>query len=395
LLLLLRRFLAFCACDEPCRLPSLPNPQSPEANVMGEELWYVKLANGDVHRVTIDQLDGAFQAGHIDESTMVLAAGASQWTKLGDLAGLDNESTSDAQAAAPEAPATEDQAHENPAQEEEEELSYIPQVQAAPAPSDEVLDYVPQRPPPAYVQQAKPSPAPQDEAPAGYIPQRPPPGYVQQVAPRTVTAPVSAAPSYAPPAQGTPYAVSISAKPPALAAAPLVPNSLRPMSMDLGDFDDVQYPRKSRTGRFVAAVVALAAIAGGVGFAAQRAHFTTGSSSDLSSVAAAAAVAAPPPVTEPVVAPPPPAPAPPPVAATPSPSPASAAPAGASPMNPQFTSRLNEDTVKKLVAADKARETKTKARHSSGGGSNSSTPRSKSSNFTTGGNKFDPLNSSI
>src|SRR5260370_15218351 len=53
------------------------------------DLWYVKLADGDVHRVTLDQLDQAFQAGHIDEDTMVLAAGATQWTKLGELAGLD------------------------------------------------------------------------------------------------------------------------------------------------------------------------------------------------------------------------------------------------------------------------------------------------------------------
>jgi hypothetical protein len=373
----------------------LPNPQSPEADVMGEELWYVKLGNGDVHRVTIDQLDGAFQAGHIDENTMVLAAGASQWTKLGEIAGLDDDSSSDAQTSSAEGAAAEAQGPEVPVHQEEEELAYIPQVQAAPAAAsadqDEVLDYVPQRPPPAYVQQAKPAPAPVAEAPAGYIPQRPPPAYVQQVAARVAAAPLSQAPSYAPPAQGTPYAVAIQGKPPALAAAPYVPNSLRPMSMDL-DFDDVQFPRKSRTGRFVAAVIGLAAIAGGVGFAAQRAHFPT-SSSDLSSVAAAAAVAAPPPVTEP--APPPPAPAPPPpVVASPSPSPA-AAPAGASPMNPQFTSRFNEDTAKKLVAADKARETKAKARHSGGGGGSTSTPRSKSTNFTTGGNKFDPLNSSI
>ena len=79
---------------------------------MGEELWYVKLANGDVHRVTIDQLDGAFQAGHIDESTMVLAAGASQWTKLGEVAGLDDESAAPPQAAAPDA------------------ISYVPQIAA-------------------------------------------------------------------------------------------------------------------------------------------------------------------------------------------------------------------------------------------------------------------------
>jgi hypothetical protein len=346
---------------------------------MGEELWYVKLANGDVHRVTIDQLDGAFQAGHIDESTMVLAAGASQWTKLGDIAGLDDESASEA------APPV-----------DEEEPAYVAQPAAsASAAEDEVLDYVPQRPAPAYVAQPSvPASAPKVEAASAYIPQRAPPAYVQQAVPRTVAQPVSRVPSYAPPAQGTPYSVAISTKPPALAAAPYVPNSLRPMSMDLGDLDDVEFPRKSRTGRFVAAVVGLAAIAGGVGFAAQRAHFGMGSSSDLSSVAAAAAVAAPPPVAEPVAAPPPPAPAPLPAVASPSPSPAGAAPAGASPMNPQFTSRLNEDTTKKLLANDKARDSKAKAHHSGGGGA-ASTPRSKSTNFTTGGNKFDPLNSSI
>src|SRR5260370_1235493 len=51
--------------------------------------WYGKLADGEVHRVTLDQLDQAFQAGHVDEETLVLAAGATQWTKLGELAGLD------------------------------------------------------------------------------------------------------------------------------------------------------------------------------------------------------------------------------------------------------------------------------------------------------------------
>jgi hypothetical protein len=53
------------------------------------ELWYVMLADGDVHRVTLDQLDDAFQAGHIDHETLVLAEGAKLWTKLGTLAGLD------------------------------------------------------------------------------------------------------------------------------------------------------------------------------------------------------------------------------------------------------------------------------------------------------------------
>jgi hypothetical protein len=51
--------------------------------------WYVMLADGDVHRVTLDQLDEAFQEGHVDSDTLVLAHGADQWTRLGLLAGLD------------------------------------------------------------------------------------------------------------------------------------------------------------------------------------------------------------------------------------------------------------------------------------------------------------------
>jgi hypothetical protein len=51
-------------------------------------LWYVKLADGDVERVTLDQLDEAFQGGQIDENSMVLAAGSDQWMRLADLLGL-------------------------------------------------------------------------------------------------------------------------------------------------------------------------------------------------------------------------------------------------------------------------------------------------------------------
>jgi GYF domain 2 len=51
--------------------------------------WYVMLGDGDVHRVTLDELDEAFQAGHVDAQTLVLAEGAKAWTRLGQLAGLD------------------------------------------------------------------------------------------------------------------------------------------------------------------------------------------------------------------------------------------------------------------------------------------------------------------
>lgn len=62
------------------------------------DLWYVKTADGDVNRVTLDQLDEAFNAGHIDENVMVLPAGEATWVKLGVLLGMDQP------AAAPSAP---------------------------------------------------------------------------------------------------------------------------------------------------------------------------------------------------------------------------------------------------------------------------------------------------
>jgi hypothetical protein len=307
---------------------------------MSEELWYVKLANGDVHRVTLDQLDGAFQAGHIDESTMVLAAGATQWTKLGDLAGLDDD-------AAPAAPPD-------------------PQPQyVAPAPAPIRAAPVAQA---TYVAPVRSAYAAPVQAPAHLAPARAPAAYA---------APASVAPSYA-------------------------ANSLRPMSMDLGDAADYDMPfrRKSRTG-WVVAVLGLLVVAGGGSVAANRSHldlasFGIGGKSDLANAAAAAALAAPPPpAADPVVAAPPPTPAP---AAAPAPATpaANAAPADGSPLNPQFTTRLNEDTKQKLLAADKSHDQKSKARHAGGGAVHSGgSSKAKSTTFTTGGNKYDPLNSSI
>jgi hypothetical protein len=326
---------------------------------MSEELWYVKLPNGDVHRVSLDQLDSAFQAGHIDESTMVLAAGASTWTKLGDLAGLDEQ---------PEQPAEAAPAYASESiRQSEAAAGYVPQIQA-PA-------YVPQAQAPAYAAHTQT---------LAYVPQLKAPSYV----PQSQAAPVSSAyPSpavaYAVPAQA-PRAVA------SFAPVPVVANSLRPMSFDLGDDLDMPLP-PSRKGRFVAAIVGLAAIAGGIGFAAQRINLPSGGS-DIASMAAAAAIAPPPATPEPL-----PAPASEPVVAPPAAAPIAnaalpAAAAGGSPLNPQFTTRFNEDTKAKLVAADKTHEAKAKTRHGAG----HAAPRSKSnSTFTTGGNKFDPLNSSI
>jgi hypothetical protein len=51
--------------------------------------YYVQLPDGDVHRVTLDQLDEGYQSGCVGAGTMVLASGATAWTRLGALAGLE------------------------------------------------------------------------------------------------------------------------------------------------------------------------------------------------------------------------------------------------------------------------------------------------------------------
>ncbi|HLK36918.1 MAG TPA: hypothetical protein VKU41_09235 [Polyangiaceae bacterium] len=272
------------------------------------DLWYVKLPDGEVHRVTLDQLDEAFQGGHIDENTMVLAAGGTRWMKLADAAGLDD---------------------------------------AAPTPA---------------------------VAPVAAAP-------VAQPRPAVVTAPMTAA---------------VPVRAPYVAPAPVPnPNSLRPVSMDLGDAGDLDldmpFHKKSGGGkRWVIGGLAVALLAaGGVGAARPdlRAQLLGGGGGST----AAAAVVTPPPAAMP----PPetsPAPPPPPAAATP---PVAAAPGGDSPLTPRFT----DSTRQKLLDADKQRDQRSKARaaaHPSSGSSPSQgTSRSKSPVFTTGGNKFDPLNSSI
>ncbi|HEX3772541.1 MAG TPA: hypothetical protein VHV30_16800 [Polyangiaceae bacterium] len=314
---------------------------------MSEELWYVKLANGDVHRVTLDQLDSAFQGGHIDESTMVLAAGATQWTKLGDLAGLgdDEESSDETDASGPQA---------STAQADEEEPQYIPQ-----------------------------QPAPQ---------------YIPPVAVRTAPVPVAQPVQVMQPmAQPVRVAQPVQAY---VAPRPVEPaynaNSLRPMSMDLGDAADYDMPfqKKSRKG-WAVAVLGLLVVAGAGSMAANRGALNLkslgiGGSSATNQIAAASLVTPPPQAAEPT---PPPAPAPPPPAPVVAAAATQTFPVEASPLNPNFTTRLNEDTKgAKLVATEKG--TKAKPGHHAAGPARSGGSKSKSV-FTTGGNKFDPLNSSI
>jgi hypothetical protein len=168
--------------------------------------------------------------------------------------------------------------------------------------------------------------------------------------------------------------------PVAFAAVPSyapVPNSMRPVSFDLSD-DEEFTPRKSRKGVGIAIAAAVLLIPAGI-LGANRMHL--GSSVDSSPNVAAAAMVAPPPVT---AAPPPPAPVPPPpVTAT---------------ATATADNRFSDDQKAKLAAADKALDAKIKAKQKaraiSGGGHHSS-PKYKSQGFTSGGNKYDPLNSGI
>jgi hypothetical protein len=254
-------------------------------------LWYVKLPDGDVEPLTLDELDEAFQAGHINSNTMVLAAGATQWERLGQLAGLEQ-----------------------------------PAAVAQPLPLPQPLPYQQHRVHVAY----------------------------------------------------TP-----------------TPNSLRPVSVDLGDYgdEDTSFPKPKKSKKWVVGVALVAGVLGFAAFQAQRSGVI--SVDRLLSGVSPAAAAAPAPAPQPVT---PPAPAPEvtnPVAAT-----ASAAPAVTAVGNPLTdpAARLTQEQKDKLAAADKQLAAKTKAHTKVHGGGSVSvhTPaKSKAMGFTTGGNKFDPLNATI
>ena len=55
-----------------------------------DELWKVRLPSGD-RTMTLDELDAAFEAGHLDTDTLVCAPGSSEFQRLGAAAGLDPE----------------------------------------------------------------------------------------------------------------------------------------------------------------------------------------------------------------------------------------------------------------------------------------------------------------
>ncbi len=55
------------------------------------DLWHVKLSEGCVVEMTLDEVDTAFNAGRIHAGTSVLAPGDFRWTTLGEAAGLEDD----------------------------------------------------------------------------------------------------------------------------------------------------------------------------------------------------------------------------------------------------------------------------------------------------------------
>lgn len=56
-----------------------------------QDLWQVKLSEGCVVDMTLDEIDTAFNAGRISARTSVMPPGDFRWTTLGDAAGLEDE----------------------------------------------------------------------------------------------------------------------------------------------------------------------------------------------------------------------------------------------------------------------------------------------------------------
>jgi len=64
----------------------------PEGTGMSDhDLWNVKLSEGCVVEMTLDEIDTAFNAGRISAGTSVLPPGDFVWTTLGEAAGLEDD----------------------------------------------------------------------------------------------------------------------------------------------------------------------------------------------------------------------------------------------------------------------------------------------------------------
>src|SRR6266566_380490 len=62
---------------------------TPVATDAAVELWQVRLASDEIRQMTFNELEEAFHAGVIDDTTYVLEEGTTEWKTLRQIAGGD------------------------------------------------------------------------------------------------------------------------------------------------------------------------------------------------------------------------------------------------------------------------------------------------------------------
>jgi hypothetical protein len=292
-----------------------------------DPLWQVQLASGQICRMTLELLDDAFQDGLITENTLIMQDGTTEWVTLREVAGLDSDAESEA-------------ANGSAAQ-----VNH-----AAPVANPPVAAAAPMQPA-----------APRQPAP-----------YMDPFAP-----PIQAAPAVTqmvPPAAGhaAPFVFQGAGQQAGFVSAPPEPltRSTAPVAADIDfDLDTVNFGKKRSPAKWI---IGIAAVLGGLGFAAMN----MSSETEIPAGPSAAA-----PVAAPAYQP------------TPAAQPAPITPAVTKPE----PTRLSDDAKRALMEADKTRAAKMQQHRSPsrGGGAAPSGPRKSKDPFHKGGDKYDPLNASL
>jgi hypothetical protein len=294
--------------------------------------------------MTLELLDDAFQDGLITEDTLIMQDGTTEWVTLREVAGHD---------AGADAPVS-----------GENLVTGAPVDGMAPVAA---LDETMQASAPA----AAPAVAAAPVQPAAPTEPRP---YMDPFAPPIQATPAPVAAQMVPPgpAQAAPFAFQGAAQnlsvAPQTAFIPPEPltRSTAPVAADIDfDLDTVNFGKKRSPAKWL---IGIAAVLGGLGFAAVNMNSTP------EAIPAAPAAAATAPAYESI--PPEPAPV----------TPAVSKPA------------LSDDAKRALMEADKTRAAKMQQQQKAsqrGGSSAPSSPRKKADPFHKGGDKYDPLNASL
>lgn len=254
----------------------------PQNETASEEQWMVAIAPGNVQMMDVEQLDAAYQAGQINDNTMVWTQGMDAWLPLAQVIGGDDSTEAQAEpAVAAPAPVAAPIAVAPIA------VAPVAVAPVAVAPVAAPIGAAPIAAPPAFVAQQQAFVQQQVDATARAWQQQadvaaaaafaqgaaalqsavahqvqPAPQAVANYAPVTASGfpPVAAQPAFRPSASGFPQAVSAFPAPKAPPVPSTVPVAMNLDSLDLGSLDMPK--KKSKFGLIAAAALLLGA--GGV-----------------------------------------------------------------------------------------------------------------------------------